>query len=130
MIRAQNQPVQYCPYHPLVLPTLVMVLARSMHWKGPLVLVLVLAFARVPASVLAPMSYTQILWAGLAGVLVFGEWPDGWTILGAGIIAAGGILVAAPQGVDRIRGDHQGGKSPESRDSPGGKPPPGPATGS
>lgn len=91
---------------------------------------LVLAFARVPASVLAPMSYTQILWAGLAGVLVFGEWPDGWTILGAGIIAAGGILVAAPQGVDRIRGDHQGGKSPESRDSPGGKPPPGPATGS
>jgi cytoskeletal protein RodZ len=38
VIRAQNQPVQYCPYHPLMLPTLVMVLARSMHWKGPLVL--------------------------------------------------------------------------------------------
>ncbi|WP_439552538.1 DMT family transporter [Falsiroseomonas sp.] len=57
---------------------------------------LVLAFARAPASVLAPMSYTQLVWAGLAGVLVFGDWPDGWTLLGAGIIAAGGILVAMP----------------------------------
>jgi drug/metabolite transporter (DMT)-like permease len=57
---------------------------------------LVLAFARAPASVLAPMSYTQLLWAGLAGVLVFGDWPDGWTLLGAGIIAVGGILVAIP----------------------------------
>jgi drug/metabolite transporter (DMT)-like permease len=58
---------------------------------------LVLAFARAPASVLAPMSYTQLLWAGLAGVLVFGDWPDGWTLLGAGIIAAGGVLVAVPE---------------------------------
>lgn len=58
---------------------------------------LVLAFARAPASVLAPMSYTQLLWAGLAGVLVFGDWPDGWTVLGAAIIAAGGVLVALPE---------------------------------
>ncbi|MBU8538931.1 DMT family transporter [Falsiroseomonas tokyonensis] len=58
---------------------------------------LVLAFARAPASVLAPMSYTQLLWAGLAGVLVFGDWPDGWTAIGAAIIAAGGILVALPE---------------------------------
>jgi drug/metabolite transporter (DMT)-like permease len=57
---------------------------------------MVMAFARANASVLAPMSYTQLLWAGLAGVLVFGEWPDGWTLLGAAIIAAGGVLVALP----------------------------------
>jgi drug/metabolite transporter (DMT)-like permease len=59
---------------------------------------LVLAFARAPASVLAPMSYTQLLWAGLAGVLVFNDWPDGWTVLGAAVIAAGGVLVALPGG--------------------------------
>lgn len=58
---------------------------------------LVLAFARAPASILAPMSYTQILWAGLAGVLVFSDWPDGWTLFGASVIAAGGVLVAAPE---------------------------------
>jgi drug/metabolite transporter (DMT)-like permease len=57
---------------------------------------LVLAFARAPASVLAPMSYSQLIWAGLAGVLVFGDWPDGWTLLGAVVIAAGGVLVALP----------------------------------
>lgn len=58
---------------------------------------LVLAFARAPASVLAPMSYTQLVWAGLAGVLVFGDWPDGWTLLGAAVIAGGGVLVALPE---------------------------------
>ena len=57
---------------------------------------LVLAFARAPASVLAPMSYSQLIWAGLAGVLVFGDWPDGWTLAGAAVIAAGGVLVALP----------------------------------
>jgi drug/metabolite transporter (DMT)-like permease len=59
--------------------------------------ILILAFVRAPASVLAPMSYSQLIWAGLAGVLVFGDWPDGWTLLGAAVIAAGGVLVALPE---------------------------------
>ncbi|MGG5818871.1 DMT family transporter [Falsiroseomonas sp. HW251] len=57
---------------------------------------MVLAFARAPASVLAPMSYSQILWACLAGLLVFGDWPDGWTLAGAVVIGVGGVLVALP----------------------------------
>jgi drug/metabolite transporter (DMT)-like permease len=67
---------------------------------------LVLAFARAPASVLAPMSYTQLLWAGLAGVLVFGDWPDGWTLLGAAVIGAGGVLVAMPGRRDAAPASH------------------------
>ena len=58
---------------------------------------LVLAYARAPASLLAPLSYSQLVWATLAGVLVFGERPDGWTLLGALVIAGGGILAALPQ---------------------------------
>jgi drug/metabolite transporter (DMT)-like permease len=58
---------------------------------------LVLAYSRAPVSLLAPLSYTQLVWAALAGVLVFGDWPDGWTLLGAAVIAAGGILVALPE---------------------------------
>jgi drug/metabolite transporter (DMT)-like permease len=58
---------------------------------------LVLAFARAPASLLAPMAYTQLIWAGLSGWLVFGDVPDIWTLAGAGVIAAGGILVGLPQ---------------------------------
>lgn len=61
---------------------------------------LVMAFARAPASLLAPMSYTQMIWAVLAGVLVFSDVPDGLTVIGMVIVAAGGILVALP---DRTR---------------------------
>ncbi len=57
---------------------------------------LVLAFARAPASLLAPMSYTQIIWAVLAGALVFGDIPDVLTVVGMAIVAVGGILVALP----------------------------------
>jgi len=57
---------------------------------------LVLAYARAPASLLAPLSYTQLVWASLAGILVFGDWPDRTSLLGAAVIAAGGLLVALP----------------------------------
>ena len=57
---------------------------------------LVLAFARAPASLLAPMSYTQLIWASVAGVLVFADWPDLTTLAGAAVIALGGVLVALP----------------------------------
>jgi drug/metabolite transporter (DMT)-like permease len=58
--------------------------------------ILVLAYARAPVSLLAPLSYTQLLWAGLAGWLVFADMPDRWTLLGAGVILAGGLLTLWP----------------------------------
>lgn len=58
---------------------------------------LVLAFARAPASLLAPMSYSQLVWAVLASMTVFGDMPDRYTLVGAAIIAAGGVLVALPR---------------------------------
>lgn len=61
---------------------------------------LVLAFARAPASLLAPLTYTQLVWATFAGVLVFGDWPDAASVAGAAVIALGGVLVALP---DRAR---------------------------
>jgi drug/metabolite transporter (DMT)-like permease len=57
---------------------------------------LVLAFARAPASLLAPLTYTQLVWATLAGVLVFNDWPDAASLVGAAVIALGGVLVALP----------------------------------
>jgi S-adenosylmethionine uptake transporter len=43
------------------------------------------------ASVLAPTHYTLIIWATLYGYLVFGQLPDGWTLLGTGIIVTAGL---------------------------------------
>ena len=36
-----------------------------------------LAYRHAPASLLAPVSYLQLFWAGLLGWLVFGDVPDG-----------------------------------------------------
>jgi drug/metabolite transporter (DMT)-like permease len=57
---------------------------------------LVLAYARAPASLLAPISYTQLAWAVLASLVVFGDRPDLITLAGMGVIATGGVLVALP----------------------------------
>jgi drug/metabolite transporter (DMT)-like permease len=52
------------------------------------------AYRHAPASVLAPLSYLQLLWAGLLGWLVFGHVPDALSILGMVVIAGSGLLGA------------------------------------
>ena len=54
--------------------------------------IVVLAFRYADASVLAPFSYTQLLWVSILGFLVFGEVPDIWTVTGAAFIVASGPL--------------------------------------
>jgi len=51
------------------------------------------ALRLAPASVLAPFLYTQIIWMTLSGIVLFGDWPDRYTLLGASIIIASGIYV-------------------------------------
>lgn len=55
------------------------------------------AYHDAPASLLAPFNYLQLLWAGLLGWLVFGRVPDHLTLLGMGIIAGAGVVVALYQ---------------------------------
>lgn len=45
------------------------------------------------AMVVAPMQYSQIIWASLYGVLFFDETIDRMTAIGAGIIIASGIYI-------------------------------------
>lgn len=52
------------------------------------------AFRYAPASFLAPVTYLQLLWAGLLGWLVFDHRPDGITMIGMLIVAASGVMVA------------------------------------
>ena len=56
--------------------------------------IVVLAFRYADASVLAPFSYTQLLWVSVLGFLIFGEVPDGWTVTGAAFIVASGLYTA------------------------------------
>ncbi|MEQ9606497.1 MAG: DMT family transporter [Kiloniellaceae bacterium] len=40
----------------------------------------------------APFRYTILIWAILLGIFIFGDVPDFWTLLGAGVIVATGIF--------------------------------------
>lgn len=60
-------------------------------------LVLIKAYEYAPASRLAPFSYTQLLWVLVAGYVVFGDFPDGWSLLGIAVIASSAIYIATHQ---------------------------------
>jgi len=57
------------------------------HW------LLIIAHRFAPASLLAPFSYTGILWMTASGYLVFGHLPDEWTVAGASVVIASGLYV-------------------------------------
>ena len=68
------------------------------------------AYRHADASMLAPMTYIQLVWAGLLGLLVFGHVPDGLSLVGMGVIAASGLAIAVksrrrPEGGATVRAD-------------------------
>ncbi len=60
---------------------------------GTALLVLISAYRRVPAALVAPFQYTQMLWAVLLGFLIWGDLPDPAKLLGALIVATSGLFV-------------------------------------
>jgi drug/metabolite transporter (DMT)-like permease len=62
----------------------------------------VLAFQQARASVLATFSYSQLVWSGLLGFVIFGSIPDGWTLVGAAIIIASGLYTAHRERTVRV----------------------------
>jgi drug/metabolite transporter (DMT)-like permease len=55
---------------------------------------LILAYKKTPAATLTPYLYAQIVFAMLGGWLIFRYVPDGWSMLGIGLIALCGVLGA------------------------------------
>lgn len=58
------------------------------HW------IVVLAYRHADASVLAPFTYSQLVWVSLLGFVMFAEIPDRFTVLGACIIICSGLYIA------------------------------------
>jgi S-adenosylmethionine uptake transporter len=56
-------------------------------------LMIVHAFKRAPASVLAPFNYLEIVSATLLSYLVFQDVPGAWKWLGISIIVGSGLYV-------------------------------------
>lgn len=49
------------------------------------------SYAAAPAAYIAPIQYTQIVWAVIWSALFFKEYPDVWTIAGTGVIVMAGL---------------------------------------
>ena len=82
-------------WHDIAFGILIGVASTAGQW------IVVLAFRYADASVLAPFSYTQLLWVSLLGFIIFGEVPDLWTIVGAAFIVASGLYTAHRERVRR-----------------------------
>jgi drug/metabolite transporter (DMT)-like permease len=55
---------------------------------------IVLAYRRAGASLLAPLAYSQLVWAVALGFFAFGAVPDSRTMIGAAVIIASGLYTA------------------------------------
>ncbi len=56
-------------------------------------LVLIAAYKNGDAAIVAPMQYSQIVWASIFGFFIFGESLERATVIGAGIIILSGIYI-------------------------------------
>lgn len=51
------------------------------------------ALRLAPVAVIAPFDYTQLLWAGVLGYLIWGEAPHAYTLVGALVVAGSGVYI-------------------------------------
>jgi drug/metabolite transporter (DMT)-like permease len=79
-----------------------------LHWRSPDMLgwslllatalinalanyALIRALDYAEASAVQPYAYTLLVWVTILGFVMFGDVPDGWTILGAAIVVLSGL---------------------------------------
>ena len=69
------------------------------------------AYDFASAPVLAPLAYTEMISAVALGYLIFGDFPDGWTFLGVGILIASAVYIS-------LRESRLGRAKPSDRETP------------
>jgi len=62
-------------------------------------LFMIAAYRLGDAAVVAPMQYTQILWAAIFGAFLFDEHGDLFTWIGAGIVVASGLYIVLRESI-------------------------------
>lgn len=69
-------------------------------------LFMIAAYRRGDAAIVAPMHYSQIVWAAVYGALIFNEYPDTYTWVGVAVIISAGVYVVLREtlgGTSRVR---------------------------
>ena len=62
-------------------------------------LIIIAAYRAGEAVIVAPMQYSQIIWATVFGIFVFNEYPDQGTVIGAAIIIASGLYIVLRESI-------------------------------
>ncbi len=60
-------------------------------------LLIIAAYRRAPGIVVAPMQYSQIIWAAIFGAVLFDEHMTDRMIIGTAVIILAGIVIVARQ---------------------------------
>jgi len=83
-------------------------LSRPWVWPGPLdalvlfgngilaafgMILFVSAYKYAESNFVAPFEYSSMIWAVMYGLLIFGDFPDQYTWIGAAVVATAGILM-------------------------------------
>jgi drug/metabolite transporter (DMT)-like permease len=45
------------------------------------------------ASLVAPFRYSGLIWATMLGLVIWGDFPDSWTLAGAAVLVASGVYI-------------------------------------
>ena len=53
------------------------------------------AYQLAPANFVAPLEYSGIIWAIIYGIIFFRDWPDFYTLVGAGLVMIAGLFMMA-----------------------------------
>jgi drug/metabolite transporter (DMT)-like permease len=83
----------FAPFESWRMPSLsdLAVLAGAAVFVATATFFMTIAFRGVDISVVAPLRYSYLLTAAVAGYVAFGEVPDLWSVFGAALIVASGL---------------------------------------
>jgi S-adenosylmethionine uptake transporter len=91
------------PFVYVPMPVTHLGLTAVMAFLGTLgALAIIAAYRSAPAVIVAPMQYSQILWAALYGWLFFEESVDLYTAIGSSVIIASGIYIVLREGTPSV----------------------------
>ena len=60
---------------------------------GTAMILFINAYRLAETNFVAPFEYSAMIWAVIYGIVLFGDFPDFWTWIGAGIVVVAGIVM-------------------------------------
>lgn len=53
------------------------------------------SFTHAPASIASSITYSQLIFSMISGYVIFGQFPDGWSLVGMAVVVMAGLFIAS-----------------------------------